>query len=73
MCSILSERTDVSRDVFTQSLENAIGPLYQIALNQGYPKWKYEYAVVALWGNQRGLSILGSPYPDVYHHDISSS
>ena len=46
----LYERTSASRDAFTQSLENAIGPLYQIALNQGYPKWEYEYAVVTLWG-----------------------
>lgn len=42
--------SDRSRDAFGASLRNAIVPLYQIALNQGYPIWheSYSYEVVDL-------------------------
>lgn len=33
--------SDRSRELFTQSLRDAIVPLYQIALNQGYATWEY--------------------------------
>lgn len=34
--------SDASRTAFAESMRNAVVPLYQIALNQGYMQWEYQ-------------------------------